>query len=280
DVAFERTDINDWDFGSLPDQMPFDQGGVELLGYPALCAEKSGLALRLLDSPARAETAHRVGVRALLMKKFAQQARLLRREMAGLKPLKFSAEEICSATFDRVFLANGVPRDKEAFLHCCEQGREHIMSEGERLSDLVSGILQRHVSVQRHLSGNIPLAVVDSYRDLAEQLEGLVYPGFLLATPIEQLGELPRYLNGMERRIERLQRDPSRDQAGLAQIVPHQKRLRETLERHARKAIKDPALSTVRWMMEEYRVSIFAQELGTQMRVSEKRLAQAWAEVR
>lgn len=280
EVGFERTDITDWDFGSLPDQMPFTQGGAELLGYPALCAEKSGLALRLLDSPQRAEAAHRAGVRTLLMKKFAQQARLLRREMGGLRHLQVTTEELCAATFDRVFLASEVPRDQAAFVRCCEQGREQIIVEGERLSELVSGILQRHVTVQRHLKGNIPLGLVDSYRDLAEQLEGLVYSGFLLTTPVEQLAELPRYLRGMERRIERLQRDPSREQAGLAQILPHQKRLRETLERHQRKGVKDPALKVVRWMIEEYRVSIFAQELGTQTRVSEKRLAQAWAEVR
>lgn len=280
EAGFERADITDWDFGSLPDQMPFNQGGAELIGYPALCEEKSGLALRLLDSPDGAAAAHHAGVRALLMKKFAQQARLLRREMQSLKHFQMSAQELCAATFDRVFLADGVPRDQGAFMRCCEQGRDQIIAEGERLSELVSVILQRQIAVQRQLKGNIPLSLVESYRDLAEQLEGLIYTGFLLTTPAEQLNELPRFLSGMARRIERMQRDPSRDQAGFAQILPHQKRLRETQERHQRKAIRDPALTTVRWMIEEYRVSLFAQELGTRMRVSEKRLAQAWADVR
>ena len=289
-TGFERTGISDWDIGTLPEQVPFEQGGITLQGYPALQVEAEGLALRLLDSPERAEASHRAGVRQLLMKRFAQQARHLRRGLEGLDRMALSYREVDSpdalkrdfaaAVFDQVFLRDGVPRDRAAWLACCEAGREAIIPSGERLRDRVSDILARQDALRRRLRGDVPLGLVDSFRDIRAHLDGLVYPGFLQETPAERLAELPRYLEALSRRVERLERDPNRDQAGLAVIAPHQKQLAETQARHARRGIRDAALEQVRWMLEEYRVSLFAQELGTRERVSEKRLAQAWKAVR
>ena len=287
--GFERSGISDWDFGALPEQLPFEQGGITLQGYPALQVEEDGLALRLLDSPERAAVAHRAGVRRLLMKRFAQQARHLRR-LPALDRMALNYREVddadalkrdyVAAVFDAVFLADGVPRDREAWLACCQAGREAIVATGERLLERVSDILARQDAIRRQLRGNVPLGLVDSYQDIRRQLDGLIHPGFLLETPPDRLADLPRYLEGMQRRLERLARDPNRDQAGLAAITPHQRRLDEAIARHERKGIRDPALDRVRWLLEEYRVSLFAQELGTRERVSEKRLARAWEAVR
>jgi len=261
-----------------------------LQGYPALSAEESGVALRLLDSAERAAVTHRAGVRALLMKRFAQQARYLRRGLEGLDRMAIDyrdvdtadalKRELAAAVFDHVFLSDGLPYDAKAWADICAQGREALIPTGERLRDRLSGILRQHRQLQRALQGNIALGLVDSYQDCREQLAGLVYPGFLLDTPADRLAELPRYLEALQKRLERLERDPNRDQVGLAVIQPHQRRLNETLERHERRAIRDPALTQIRWVVEEYRVSLFAQELGTRERVSEKRLAQLWETVR
>lgn len=289
-VAFEQTQITDWPMQALPDQVPFEQGGVTLQGYPGLSAEADGVALRLFDSAERAAAAHHAGVRALLMKRFAQQARYLRRGLEGLDRLAIDyrdvdtadafKREFAAAVFDHVFLADDLPYDAQAWSQRCAQGGEALIPTGERLRDRVSAILQRYRRVQRALKGEIGLAVVDSYQDCRQQLAGLIYPGFLLHTPVDRFAELPRYLEAMEKRLQRLERDPNRDQACLAVIQPHQRRLDQTLERHQRRAIRDPALRQVRWMIEEYRVSLFAQELGTRERVSEKRLAQSWESVR
>lgn len=287
---FERGGITDWDFGDLPEQVAFDQGGITLQGHPALCEEADGLALRLLDGAERAAAAHHDGVRALLMKRFAQQARHLRRGLPQLDRMAIDYREVdtadalkrdfAAAVFDRVFLDGQVPRTRSEWLACCERGRAQIVEAGERLLERVSDILARGKTVRRALKGNIPLGLMDSYQDLQHQLDGLIHPGFLLSTPADRLDDLPRYLTAMERRVERLGRDPNRDQAGLAEVLPHQRRLDEALARHVRKGIRDPALAEVRWLIEEYRVSLFAQELGTRERVSEKRLARAWEAVR
>jgi len=290
DTGFERSGITDWDIGTLPDRVAFTQSGVELQGYPALCAEPEGVALRLLDGPERAAAAHREGVRALLMKRFAQQARHLRRGLEGLDRMAINYRDVgdadtfkrdfVAAVFEQVFLAGTLPRDRSTWLTRCEQGRTAIIERGEQLRDRVSDILSRQQRVRRALKGNIPLGVMESYQDIRQQLDGLVYPGFVLDIEPERLDDLPRYLAGMERRVERLQQDPSRDAAGLATIQPHQQRLDEVMARHARRAIRDPALTQVRWLIEEYRISLFAQDLGTRERVSEKRLARAWEAVR
>lgn len=289
-AAWERSGITDWDMGELPEHVEFDQAGVRLRGYPALVAEEGGVALRLLDGAERAAEAHREGVRRLLMTRFAQQARHLRRGLSGFDRLallyrdvgdsKSLREDFVAAVFDQVFLADEVPRDREAFRRICERGRPELVPAAERLQARLEEILKRQQAVRRRLKGSIPLGLVDSYRDLQEQLDGVIYPGFLLATPPERLAELPRYLAGMERRLERLERDPQRDQASLALIRPHQERLSEARERQRRKAIRDPALERVRWLLEEYRISLFAQELGTREKVSEKRLEEAWKDVR
>ena len=290
DSGFEKDRVHDWDFGSLPERVPFQQGGVTLQGYPALQVEGEHVALRLLDSPERAELSHRAGVRRLLMKRFAQQARHLRRGMEGLDRMALSYRDVdtpealkrdlAETAFDWTFLSDTVPRDREAYLACGAAGRERLVEEGERLRDLVSDILARQDAVRRVLRRDVPLGLIDSFQDVRQQLDGLIYPGFLLQTPAARLSELPRYLEGISRRLERLQRDPNRDQSGLAMIAPHQRRLDEAQARHARRGIRDGALTAVRWMLEEYRVSLFAQELGTRERVSEKRLGQAWQAVR
>ncbi len=290
DTPFERDDIHDWDFDELPEQVAFTQAGVTLQGYPALCVEGDSLALRLLDSAERAETAHRAGVRALFMKRFAQQARYCRRGLEGLDRMAIHyrdvdtadalKREFTAAVFDQVFLREAVPRDREHWLAAGEAGRGEIIPTAEQFRDRVSAILERQKAVRQRLNAPMGFALLESMQDAREQLDGLIHPGFLLTTPLERLGDLPRYLTGMQRRLERLERDPNRDQAGLASIRPHQQRLAETQARHMRKAIRDPALTTVRWLIEEYRISLFAQELGTRERVSEKRLAQAWEAVR
>ena len=290
DSGFERTGITEWDVGELPDRVPFMQGGVELQGYPALCAEGNDVALRLLDGAERARAAHREGVRLLLMKRFAQQARHLRRGLEGLDRMALDYRDVgdaselkrtfAEAVFDHVFLAETVPRDRATWLTIGERGREALVPAAEQLRDRVSDILSRQRRIRRSLKGDIPLGLVDSYRDIQRQLDGLIHPGFLLETDVGRLAEMPRYLAGIQRRLERLQRDPGRDQAGLAAIQPHQQRLDEAMARHARRGIRDPALDQLRWLIEEYRISLFAQDLGTRERVSEKRLARAWEAVR
>jgi len=288
--GYEREGLRRWDVGELPEYVTFDQGGVSLRGYPALVDEGETVALRLLDSPEKAARAHGAGVRRLLMLTLPDQTGYLRRKLPGIDRLclLYSSVDRCDAlkadiidaVFDRVFFAEGVPRDPEAFNHVRSKGRSGIVPTASMLVGLLDDILTRHQRLRKRLKGNVSMAQLQSVADVREQLDALIHKGFVQDTPWERLEAMPRFLDAVERRLDRLDRDPGRERSALGVIRRWWEKYLERAEYHRRKGIDDPALHAFRWLLEEYRVSLFAQELGTREKVSEKRLAEAWGSIR
>ncbi len=188
--------------------------------------------------------------------------------------------DILAAVFDRVFLRGGVPRTQSAFEATVAEHRADLVSRATGLAETLTDVLERHHAIRKRLKGSVPLAMMHALSDIQEQLDHLVYKGFVSATPEARLEELPRYLQALERRLDRLERDPDKDRSALNAVRPWWERYRERREQHERKGVSDPALQRFRWLLEEYRVSLFAQELGTREKVSDKRLAEAWRDVR
>jgi ATP-dependent helicase HrpA len=288
--SWERDGLRRWDFGELPEHLELDQGGVTIRGYPAVVDEGDAAALRLLDSPERAMEAHRAGVRRLFMLAQKDQVKYLRRKLPHIERLcllytrlgrcETLKEDILAAVFDRVFFTEGVPRDEAAFQRCLENGRGELVSTANDLAETLLEVLTRYQAVCKHLKGGVPLTLMASRQDIQEQLDALVYPGFVRDIPRERLGDLPRYLQGIERRLERLAQDPQKDEAGLRAVRPLWEQYRRRREQQRNKGIDDPELARYRWLLEEYRVSVFAQELGTRDKVSAKRLDAQWQQVR
>lgn len=131
----------------------------------------------------------------------------------------------------------------------------------------------------KQLKGKISLALANSMADLKFQMEHLVYPGFLVATPPQWLGCFPRYFEAADIRLEKMPREMGREREFLHTIEPLWSRYQSKYEQHRRQGILDPELTLYRWMLEEFRVSWFAQQLGTAMPVSVKRLDRQWQEV-
>ncbi len=121
---------------------------------------------------------------------------------------------------------------------------------------------------------------MESFRDMSDHLGELVFPGFLLELPAPVMDHLPRYLDGLGHRLDKQARDPSRDVASTRIVRPWWEAWRERRDRHAREGIVDPALEEFRTLLEEFRISLFAQHLGTARPASEKRLRQHWKTVR
>jgi ATP-dependent helicase HrpA len=285
----ERSGLKLWQVGELPDYVSFEQGGVTLYGYPALVDEGASVALRLMDSVAAAEVAHHAGVRRLLMLALPDQAKEIRNKRPGLDRLTLLyggvgsgdelRDDLQAAVFNRVFLHTTVPRDARAFEQLRDAHRHELIPTADELIATLTGILEHHHELRKRLNESGPLAEMAARQDIEAQLGGLVYPGFITATPAERLSELPRYLDAVQRRLDRLSRDPSRDESLRRQVRRWADAWEERCARHERKGIRDPELASFRWLLEEYRVSLFAQELGTREKVSEKRLAQAWQRV-
>ncbi|MCC5857406.1 MAG: ATP-dependent RNA helicase HrpA [Ectothiorhodospiraceae bacterium] len=291
DPRFEQDGITRWDFGELPQALEHTQQGVIIRVYPALVDTGRDVALRLLDSPDSAERESRAGVRRLIMLSLRDQVRHLRQRLPELdrmalqyRPLGSSdqlVEDLLAATVEEVFLQDRpLPRNADAFRALVERGRAALVPGGERLADRMARVLERYHTLRQALKRPRGLEGMESFRDMAEHLDHLIFPGFMLALPSELMAHLPRYLEGLGYRLEKQASDPRRDAQRTRQIRPWWEQYLERAERHRRQGIRDPALQAFRLMLEEYRVSLFAQPLGTAVPVSEKRLRQAWAEVR
>ena len=284
-AGLERTGLRDWDFGELPAEVAVERDGVRVTGFPALVEEGGKAALRVLDSPEAAARAMPAGLTRLYMARLRDLARRLARDAAdpamalryaALAPGRDLADELVFAAF-RAVLVDGRPwpRDRAAF-EAALAGRDRLAETLAQLREWVGETLERWQAVQRRLKGPLPPRRLESLRDVQAHLARLVFPGFVRGVPAARLRHYPRYLRAVERRLEKLERDPARDARWLAELRPVWRELLARLP-------EDPAaplpegLEAARWLAEELRVSLFAQELGTAEPVSLKRLRERLA---
>jgi ATP-dependent helicase HrpA len=290
-LTFERDNIRDWDFGPLPEEVEFTSNGIKLKGYPALVAQQDGtVALRLLDSPERAAIALRVGLQRLITLQLRDKIKYLKRNLPGLQTMGLHfvtlgthdelRDDLINAIVARAFLGDDpLPRDQTAFATCFEQGQKRLLTVANELSETVGQILEAYHQVRKLLSGDIPLGWQEAVRDIHEQLDSLIYKGFIARTPYEQLAHLPRYLKGIEARLQKLKQAPDRDRQRRGEIAQLWENYKRRVAVNAEQDVYDPELETFRWLLEELRISLFAQELKTAMPVSVKRLETRWGKM-
>jgi ATP-dependent helicase HrpA len=189
-------------------------------------------------------------------------------------------EDLLNAIVDRAFFGDeALPRTRQAFEQCLERGRAQLMSVANELCERVAEVLAANHNVRKRLNGNLPLSWAEAVSDIREQLDHLVYPGFLTQTPYQWLQHLPRYLRAIELRVEKLSYSSDKDRQRLSDIARLWDNCRKRWEKNSERGLYDPELETFRWMLEELRVSQFAQELKTSVPVSLKRLEAQWQRV-
>lgn len=284
-----RSGVTTWDFGELPERVALDAEGWQLQGYPAIEDHETSVTLTLKDAPDTAERTTKAGVRRLFMLALPQQVRHIRRQLPQWKSLRLVyhglgsdaalRERILFGAVDRAFLDRGVPRDRKAFEAALSRGRGALVPCAEAIAEEMQDALERYQQIRRALKSLNSLSLVDSLRDVQEHLDSLIFPDFLETLDAEVRAGLPRYLQALNRRVEKLQQEPARDRVPLQTIRPWWERWRERAVRRQEQGRDDPALQRFRVLLEEYRVSLFAQEVGTRERVSEKRIRAAWDEV-
>ncbi len=289
---FERERLRDWDFGELPEEVSFVRNGIRLRGYPALVAETDGsLALRVLDAPAPAEKATRAGLKRLIAWRLGPAFKQLARDLphfqrmtlhfVGFGTQEALREDLLDAVLDRAFLAEPpLPRDRTEFDALLERGKTRLAAARLDICDTAAAILAGYHEVRRMLSGELSPVWAEAVADVRDQLARLVYPGFLSRTPPEWLPHLPRYLRAITLRLQKLRQAPDKDRQRRGDVVRLWEPCRQRLEEDARRERHDPELIQFRWLLEELRVSQFAQELKTVAPVSVKRLEEQWGRVR
>jgi len=275
----------DWSFGALPELMELTQrvGGREqtAIGYPALVDVGDAVELQLFDDPSQAATTHRAGLLRLFaialrepLKYFEkhipdfQKMSLLYASFGGADDLR---RELVAASLERACMGDPLPADADAFAARVVEARSRSILVGQELARAVSEILSGHAAVLRKLGTAKPGAAVAA--DVDAQLQALMPKRFVTATPPAQLRHLPRYLKAIGARLDKLRNDPARDAQKAAELAPLMQAWRRLSAQ--RRGQPDSRLEELRWLLEELRVSLFAQELRTPIPVSVKRLQKA-----
>lgn len=289
---FQSENIKQWNFGVLPEQHQFNQAGVTVTSYPALVDCKDSVAIELKDFPEQAELESRRGLVRLFMLQLPQQLKYLRKDLlrgntislqlAGISQQRDQwIDDLLYAVFYRVFIQDQeIPRSEESFQQRLKNGKNHLVAEANAVASLLSTIADEYSAVRKQLKKANELAWAFVVADINQQLTLLFAPGFIADTPWQQLQQYPRFLKAITQRLEKLRGNFQRDKqlsAGLSALTePFYKEWRDNNDALRRSDL----LLEFRWLLEEYRVSLFAQTLGTRQPVSEKRLKDLWKRVK
>ncbi|MFP8965432.1 ATP-dependent RNA helicase HrpA [Pokkaliibacter sp. CJK22405] len=288
----ERQGLIEWPEDlKLSEEVTVEQGGIRLKGYPALTDEGESIGVKVFDEPAQAQESFRKGLIRLLRLQMMQQVKYLQKNMPKLNQsaLLFVAvgrkeelvDDVINAAFEQVFLLDkDWPRDAGSYRQHVETYRNELVSAANELAQLVASVLESRNRVARFLQGKVNLAWALILADMKAQLENLVFKGFVSATPLRFLRRMPVYMKGIEVRIERFQNHLGKEQAVSQELQQFWLQYAERKKAHEKHGIIDPALEEFRWMLEEYRISLFAQQLGTLQPISAKRLTKQWEQVR
>jgi ATP-dependent helicase HrpA len=289
-VAGQQQPITDWDFGELPQQRQIHRDGHTLVAYPALVDQGNQCALEVFDDPLVARARHREGLRRLFRLQLRQQIQYLERSLSSLQTVRMQAsvvpslssaapsfedlrDQVVGAAIDRTCLEEPWPVNREQFLERKENARGRLNLIAQQIAGLLASIVQEALPLPKKLAASRAFAAACS--DVEQQLARLFPKRFVEQTPAAQLAHYPRYLKAIAVRLDKLKNDPGRDKALMAELGPLQTAYARAVA--ARKGVPDARLEEFRWLLEELRVSLFAQELRTPMPVSVKRLQKVWA---
>jgi ATP-dependent helicase HrpA len=274
--------LQSWTFGELPELLEIAQGKLTLTGFPALVDKGTHCDLEVFDDPGVAARTHRIGLRRLFALQLKEQLKFIEKNIPGMQQMgmQFMAlgsqeelrDQIIAKALDIACLQDPLPVDAASFQLRKEAGKSRLGLLVNEIARLLSQVLTEFHGLPKKLQG-LPAAVSS---DMQAQLQGLVHKRFLVDNDYTQLAHFPRYLKALNIRLEKLRADAARDAKLMAEwqqaAAPY---LRSSRAGDAGKNT-DPKLMQFRWLLEELRVSLFAQELRTPMPVSAKRLQKVW----
>jgi ATP-dependent helicase HrpA len=287
DASFERADVTRWDFGALPASLAVVRDGARVTGYPALVDHGDRVSLTLLDTaPAAAKATRRGVVRLVTLalkdawSRYAKGPPAFNASALALRakiPADALLADALAAIADRAFVGDDpLPRDDAAFAAQVARARARLPAVAEHVFRLLGEIAAAWTALSRRLAA-LPPARARLAADIRAQRDALVHEGFLAATPWAHLTEIPRYLAALDRRLAKYDERPERDGKHGALVAEWRRRYDERREADRKAGRDDPRLEDFRWLVEELKVSLFAQELKTPFPVSQKRVEKAWA---
>jgi len=278
--ATAHQNVTSWTFGELPELLEIQRGKQTLIGFPALVDRRTHCDIEVFDDPNEAARVHRAGLRRLLALQLKEQLKFLEKNIPGLQQMgmQFMAigsqeelrDQIIEKGLERACLQEPLPKNAQEFNMRRDEGKSRLGLLVNEIARLAGAILGEYHALPKKLQ--TVKAHAQAATDMQSQLQNLIGKRFIADTDYAQLSHFPRYLKAIGVRIDKLRADPARDAKAMAEwqqaAAPWQRALKE---RHG-----DPKMAEYRWLLEELRVSLFAQELRTPMPVSVKRLQKVW----
>ncbi|NMM12935.1 MAG: ATP-dependent RNA helicase HrpA [Rhodoferax sp.] len=283
-----------WTFGELPELLEIQKGGQTLIGYPGLIDVGDAVTIEVFDEPDVATAKHRAGLRRLFSLQIKDALKYLEKNIPDLQKMAVTfmqvgksadgsgggtieelREQIIAVALDRAFLLDPLPTNEFDFKRRVDEGRGRLTLIANEVARLAAIILAEYATAARKIKDtkNAP----DATTDAAQQLARLMPKRFLATSPWGPLQHFARYQKAITARLEKYRADPARDAARLAELRPLEQRYWRLVAE--RKGVVDERMQEFRWLLEELRVSFFAQELRTPQPVSVKRLEKAWAQL-
>ncbi|MDQ7001092.1 MAG: ATP-dependent RNA helicase HrpA, partial [Ghiorsea sp.] len=284
-----QQNITRWDFGELAEVVNIQKHGMNIAQFPALVDKQDHVSIKLMESEQIALQASHQGIKRLLMLSLHQQVDMLRKNMPKQKELALyyvslgKAEDlrdaIVSQTFEQVFMQDltPLPRDAKAFQMLLDQGRAKVVKQGAIIAEQVLTALQGYAELQHKLHLVKAAALAPVLQDIEQQMQHMIYPDFVQHTPTQWLPHLPRFIQAALLRLNKAGQNLKQDQNNsvvIQQFWQQYQHRKEQSEKHHEDITQ---LTEFRWLLEELRVSLFAQSLKTSIPVSVKRMEKHWA---
>ena len=286
----EKTGLKQWDFGDLPATLSFERDGLKVTGYPALEDDEDSISVKLFDTEREATINHRKGVCRLMRFELKEQMKQLEKGLPNFNQYALIfrnvitpedlREDLLLAIADRAFIGeDDLPRTNANFMKLKARARTRLPAVSQAVARQAQAIATEYQLLLTQQS-KMPATVNRLKRDCEQQIGLLVYKNCFSQTPWEQLQHVPRYLKALRLRIEKQPANPDRDGKNAASVGLIWQKWQDKINalNQAHLDIPQP-LQDYRWLIEELRVSLFAQELKTPFPVSIKRLEKMWQDI-
>ncbi|RDK10717.1 ATP-dependent RNA helicase HrpA [Cupriavidus lacunae] len=278
--------LTGWSFGELPELLEIRKGSQTLFGYPALVDRGTHCDVEVFDDPQEAARVHHLGLRRLFALQLREQVKFIEKNIPGLQQMAMQymtlgtqemlREQIVMLALERACMQAPLPRNEAEFNARKDEGRTRLSLLAQEIARLVGTILAEYAGLPRKLLQAKPFA--GPHADMEAQLGRLMGKRFVDETSYTQLAHFPRYLKGIAMRVDKLKGDPGRDTQRMQEMAPlvQQWQRAEKQLRTQGRGGEDARLEEFRWMLEELRIALFAQELRTPVPMSVKRLQKVW----
>jgi len=288
--GIEKSDLVEWDFGKLPKSFKKDHGGYEVKAYPALVDKNKSVAIELFDSEDKAHRYNQAGVRRLILLNVPSPIKYLQQSLPNKAKLglyfnpfgqvKDLIDDCISCAVDAILQGEIHPQEAPEFELQKEKVRAELAEKTLVITQQVEQVLTLAHAVNKQLKGKADLTMLVAKGDIKSQLERLIFPGFVCQVGEDKLADIKRYLLALQKRLEKLPVNPNQDRLNTIELHDLEERYRALCKQMLSSEIENEQLAEVYWMMEELRVSLFAQQLGTPYPISAKRIRMRLTELK